>query len=483
MGQYFDIVNLDGRTFVEYTKFGEVWSYDSFACFATDYWWIGSRLIFLGGPAERFPPGVLTAEEKKESLEAISSGRWARSFTECNRPINWELDDQEELVLVNLSSCEYIRGDLFTGKPARARSGSNEHNNHPGLDQALLARITWTHDPNMNIGGPRLWNYGSWAGSRVGIKYLKDYQDRNGYKDITEVVFYEAYTVWDMDLGLICNCALCEKYLQMKQNGFDPYKEPERQQNDLSLGDDSRPETIPGVEHLPTSSKPVNTSYMRAYRQPRYFPLDIQCLIFAELPPSSLAACALVCRGFVHEAIRALYRNVSMRSALHMNMLLDILKMEPFKTYYIQHLSLQLRIMAVDRDTLHSILKELPNLKHLTLSPCWISYGDASIYDYPFQLHSLYWGLIPDLSMNLFLRSQPSIQNLEFPEGYDPISDWFRFWPDLLPNLRSATATKGMLRALRDLEVVKNHQCQLKVQPDAYNAFLTERYKKWVEGS
>ncbi|KAG8771493.1 hypothetical protein FRC16_005917, partial [Serendipita sp. 398] len=119
MGQYFDIVNLDGRTFVKYTKFGEVWSCDSFACFATYYWWIGSRLIFLGGAAKRFPPGLLTAEEEKESIEAISPGIWAGSFTEYNRPINCGLRNQEELVLVNLSSCEYIRGDLFTGEPAR----------------------------------------------------------------------------------------------------------------------------------------------------------------------------------------------------------------------------------------------------------------------------------------------------------------------------------------------------------------------------
>ncbi|KAG8812541.1 hypothetical protein FRB91_005061 [Serendipita sp. 411] len=447
MGQYFIFVNLDKGTYRTLGKLGESW-----ADWWTAYLQTGGRnrdrVICIGDYAEYFPHQVLTEDEYSQYiLSGMSPYKWV-SQTVGGRCVDSSLRSTKykERVLVNISQREYVRDDFFTDY------GQSKYW-HPSLNQAVIARIVWSQDDSMSLTGPRLWNFGSWAGSRLTVGKLENYSKDTGYKDITEVVFYEVFTVWAEVEGIAhsCDCSLCEKWREMKQDGFDPYKEPsnDAKSDPAIIVDDEVPRTSQAGSNSPLADSPSDRFY-----RPRFFPLDIQYHIFAQLDISTLAACALVCQAFVHEANQALYRNVSITTSEHTNQLLDTLVRDPAKKRCIRRLEIQLGLDAAVRQASHEILKQLPSLEHLTFLPCWMSYGQLEnhLEEYPFKLRSLLWGLIPDRSMLLFLRSQSSILELELPPGYEPLSDWFRFWPSLLPNLQRATAEASMLRALRALK-------------------------------
>ncbi|KAG8839871.1 hypothetical protein FRB91_006731 [Serendipita sp. 411] len=457
MGQYFIFVNLDKGTYRTLGKLGESWA-DWWTAYLQTGSRNGDRVICIGDYAEHFPHQVLTEDEYSQYISSgMSPYKWV-SHTVRGRCVDpsWRSPRYKERVLVNISQREYVRDDFFREDYGQSKDW------HPSLNQAVIARIVWSQDDSMSLNGPRLWNLGSWAGSRLTVGELEDYSKNTGYKDITEVVFHEVFTVWAEDEGIAysCDCSLCGKWREMEKEGFDPYKEPnEFTETDPAITAD---EGILPVSHAESNSPPTDSSSY-GFEQPRFFPLDIQHYIFAYLDASALAVCALVCRAFVPEANRALYHNVSLTTSRHTSQFLDTLVKDPTKKQRIRRLEIQLGLDATVRQTSHEILKDLPNLEHLTFLPCWMSYVelDSRLEVYPFKLRSLSWGLIPDRNMLLFLRSQSSIEELEFPPGYEPLSDWFKFWPSLLPNLQCVIAELSMLDALRALKVIETGQCQL----------------------
>ncbi|CAG7847056.1 SubName: Full=Uncharacterized protein {ECO:0000313/EMBL:CCA68209.1} [Serendipita indica DSM 11827] len=88
-----------------------------------------------------------------------------------------------------------------------------------------------------------------------------------------------------------------------------------------------------------------------------------------------------------------------------------------------------------------------PSITQLA-SASWITYGPLKSSKYPFKLKYLHWGLIVDPAMNRFLKSQPSIEHLAFPDFAILPPDWFYFWPDFLPNARKVTAPSSLEVAL-----------------------------------
>ncbi|KAG8831601.1 hypothetical protein FRC17_002876 [Serendipita sp. 399] len=382
---------------------------------------------------------MVTELEAKEVPETHSEIQWLIDENSTYFPMDIEIETTipENTVIANLSQGEYIRGDLFKG--IETEKGGV----HPGLNLALAARIMWSSDPSLAFRPPcpRLWNFGTWAGSRLAIGDLGDYKGEISFKDITDIVFYEVYALWKLHYR-------CEVPHYEEREKFDLYREPDPLPPSFSLRETIATETV---------------SFASSMNQPRYFSVDVLGYIFVYLDTPSLLSCALASRAFAYEANRALYRTVCLSTVGYTQAFNGTLGRDPVKKYYMRHLELQLEMNPKSRQLAHNILTELPNLERLKFHSCWLSYEVTDGFQqYPFKLRSLSWGLIPNMALLLFLRSQPSIETLEFSPEYEPLSDWFRFWPDLLPNLRNVEAEDWMIAALCNLEVVKKGQCPLK---------------------
>ncbi|KAG8831602.1 hypothetical protein FRC17_002877 [Serendipita sp. 399] len=460
MGQGFYFVNIDQRSYAYVGKIGESWHEEFWLNHLVNRFWAEDRIVVVGEGAHNFPPSSLNRDELDLCPPTKCPSQWIDDdfkeleYAEWRHPLRYVGNK----ALVNLSQQEYIRGDLFSG----------------------------IHTER----GPKLWHFGLWAGSRLALENASDYVNDPEFKDITEVVFYEVYTVWEADrVGWSnrgpsrCHCQLCEKFREMRRRNFDPLREPAPPSSlsplpSIQIDGVLEPPTANGVVlsgKAISGNTPVSSHQEpRSIKQLWFIPMDVQYCIFAELDRFSLASCALVCHAFAREATRALYRRVELWVSTYTKEFCHTLKSDPMKKFYIRRLSLQIQISATYCQHAHNILKELPNLEYLEFYPCWVSYGERKNFnDYPFKLRSLRWGLIPDIAMLLFMRSQPSIEELEFYPGQEPPSDWFKFWPDLLPNLRLARASSNMLNLIRGLKaganVTENGQCTLRKQRKTIN--------------
>ncbi|KAG8770722.1 hypothetical protein FRC16_006247, partial [Serendipita sp. 398] len=282
--------------------------------------WEGDRVILIGDYTINFPPAVLSAAEQQEWLMNDSPYDWISETFKGEHGGLSPTHDTGNKAILNLSNHEYIRGDHFNGG-----------GQHPTMHQVILSRISWSHDPSMSMQGPTLWNYGTWAGSRLAIADIKECESNPRYKDITETVFYEIYEVYELDdPHERCDCYLCTKFREMKNNKFDPYEEPESSISPVMF----------------ESNTSLQTCQSTLIHRPFILPAEVRSLIFVDLPSPSLAACALVCRAFTSEATRLLYRNVSLHLPEYTETFSKTLLCDPLKNVYIRRLSIQLKIEA-----------------------------------------------------------------------------------------------------------------------------------------
>ncbi|KAG8809651.1 hypothetical protein FRC17_003350 [Serendipita sp. 399] len=438
MGQFFVVVNLDKGLQLDLGKF--CWELTGIMSFFLKQSgsWNGDRIIIIGDYASSIPPGILNSVER--DMVEFAGNAYSYISSLVGKDVDYLYDEPrphgiQTLALVNLSIREYVREDLFTGE-----------NEHPDLSEAIFARCTWTDDICSMGQAEKLWYQGSWAGSRLTIGDLEDYKNKTGYKDITDRVFYEVYTLWNLNRSESCDCHLCVKFRAMKKEWSKPHTEGWKTSSHIasdaamSLSDDGPSPTViqPGPTFL------------------RQWPRDIQHQIFAELSALSLASCALTCRAFYDEATITLYRNVVLSSPKQTKVFPTTLRNSVLKQNSVRKLSIPVKIDAEYRQHVDSILKQVPELKHLILQPCWLSLGDLATENYSFQLESLWWGLIPDDSLNQFLRSQPSVKTFRLPLNYRPRSAWFEFWPDVLPNVETITCSYAMKETLEGLKSIQN---------------------------
>ncbi|KAG8813814.1 hypothetical protein FRC19_002166 [Serendipita sp. 401] len=281
MGQYWVFVNLDKRAYLTFgmsTRFGEIYYNVDIWRLLMHFQWEGDRVILIGDYTINFPPAVLSAAEQQEWLKNHSPYDWISETFKGEHGGLSPTHDTGSKAILNLSNHEYIRGDHFNGG-----------GQHPTMHQVILSRISWSHDPSMSMQGPTLWNYGTWAGSRLAIADIKECESNPRYKDITETVFYEVYKVYELDdPHERCDCHLCTKFREMKNNKFDPYEEPESSISPVTF----------------ESNTSLQTCQPTLINRPFILPAEVRSLIFVDLPSPSLAACALVCRAFSSEATR-----------------------------------------------------------------------------------------------------------------------------------------------------------------------------------
>ncbi|GLB37941.1 hypothetical protein LshimejAT787_0409920 [Lyophyllum shimeji] len=135
-------------------------------------------------------------------LSTLLFNRWRDALMVIHRG----LDDKRlyggTYVLRNLTTREYVRGDAIRdlwampGKPY-LKAVRFEH--------ALLVRITWSGDPDLNIRyqGPLKLHRGVWAGHRFDICQISTVVDEEGHiddwEDVTKDVLEEVVAVFDQE--------------------------------------------------------------------------------------------------------------------------------------------------------------------------------------------------------------------------------------------------------------------------------------------
>ena len=266
----------------------------------------------------------------------------------------------------------------------------------------------WSSDSNLAINAevdPR----GSWAGGRFDIVHLDIVKDDKEWKDITEIEFFNYYTMWSSDMGRVdhCTCPLCQKYRDEHKTFYESL---DRQKNSQKL--ERAHEMVVGrtspkfgsASHAPY---PSGASALSAIET---LPAELNEEIMIHLTVRDLAACAAASKTLSLQATRRLYTSVTLERATQTKTLLDTFSRRPELTSYVKHLRVVTMAHWESLQIAHEILKQLPALKSLDFAPCWFSYGNLPYWEYPFTLRTLTWGLKQDSAFDQFCRSQPGVQ-------------------------------------------------------------------------
>lgn len=413
--------------------------------------------MFLGDYAENFPPGILTLEEE-ETISVERSFQWANSFNGIDY-FDFVSPIDGAAVLRNLCSREYISNRLFSGElcPAlllpcyksltRRFATPTGENRHPRLFDALMSRIAWTTDPGMALPGPHLFQHGTWAGARLDIALPEDVIGSD-WKDITETVFFEVYRLWELDVRMCPDespCQLCKKYLEMQEELEDDLERPVVMLHPASSSVIDQAPLAAAPQSGASNFSPASTSTQQTSSFALCAP-EIHSIILSHLNAADLVSCALLCRSINGQATRLLYRHVWAKFD-EMCILEHTLIQQPELQTYIRKLELRFYPDWESRMLMKLILIQLPRLLDLWIDPCWLSCDDMASWGCPFQLESLYWGLMLDNYFIGFLRSQPSITKIAFPEGYltAPV-DTFQVPRDILPRLQTVKGDKAVVK-------------------------------------
>ncbi|KIJ34895.1 hypothetical protein M422DRAFT_34841 [Sphaerobolus stellatus SS14] len=233
MGQYWEIVNLDGQfTYGSLGKYGESYMDDyewlirllvparqsKGMSFTQDYKrdvqipelpvgaWENDRLICLGDYANDLPVGCLQDSEV-ETLQRLGLGSSnindiTRGFTPiANRASGVVLGPA--WAVANLSKREYFSIRTLEELKIKAIE-SNEQFSNISAGNILLSRVCWSTDSStsMSYGGFRHTSgkiarnhRGPWAGDRFSIISLDD-AELSTFKDVTEEVYAENLAMW-----------------------------------------------------------------------------------------------------------------------------------------------------------------------------------------------------------------------------------------------------------------------------------------------
>jgi hypothetical protein len=270
-----------------------------------------------------------------------------------------------------------------------------------------MPKLLWSSDPSLSISAD-IDIQGLWAGARIDIVELSIVQDNPAWKDITEVTFFDFYSIWpsDMEGPDNCTCALCTKFRDEQETFYENWFAERTREHDSPPMQRIRTVATAG----PISSNADHGEPAPAVRDDlsavEMFPAEIKSSIFANLSTKDLAACAATSNALFLEATRLLYGSVHLVSADQTVTLLETLNVHPEYAKYIKDLRLVTMAHWESLQVAHDILKQLPALTSLDFAPCWFSYGDLPYWEYPFQLQTLKSGLRPDDGFRKFRSSQ-----------------------------------------------------------------------------
>lgn len=485
MGQYWLLFNVDKRQTepLESHKFADNFCYKTSAIFpliveGEQAWSKHDRILLVGDESDAFPPRTVSKAELREMLQSImerssnpmevppvddvrfdEAMKYASpyGYAACCEETGWTENQsvaidltQGDVCLANLCNKEYIRNAPFIPE-------DNRH--HTGLSQAMFAKIAWSQSRSVSLPGPALFHQGTWAGARLAILPTAKVESHD-FVDITKQTFFEVYTVLTTHMShdhLQCSKEPCQKLLELQNAKYDPYSEKE---NSEPIRDNYEyPNAIPITSREAVSLPAANLTRLEL------LPAEIHELIIGELPPKSVLAYLKTSRSLFMYSVLQLYQTVTLGSARYTSTFLFTLRKRPFLRDAVKELVVTIRPHHSSRADMHLILLQLPNLRKLVIRPSWITYGPLMSSRYPFKLQHLSWGLIVDPAMNRFLRTQPTIKHFEFPQWDVMPPEWFYFWPDLLPNLRSINAPPTLREKLANLMVVMSGKCSIICYP------------------
>jgi hypothetical protein len=250
---------------------------------------------------------------------------------------------------------------------------------------------------------------GPWAGARFDIVHVDIVKNDTEWKDITEIEFFNYYTMWSSDMGKVddCACVLCQKYRDEHEAFYKSLYGQQKSQNPERAHGRAVERTSPksgSMSRLPYPSGASGLSVIEI------LPAELHAEIMTYLTMGDLAACATTSKTLSPQATRRLYAFVTLVRATQTKTLLDTISRHPELTRYIKDLRLVTMAHWKSLQVAHEILKQLPALKSLEFAPCWFSYGNLPYWEYPFTLQTLRWGLKEDSAFHRFCESQPGVQ-------------------------------------------------------------------------
>lgn len=186
-------------------------------------------------------------------------------------------------------------------------------------------------------------------------------------------------------------------------------------------------------------------------------PIELWSCIFAFVPSKGLLALCLVSRCFRTEAVRALYRNVHIRSGTEFQWFDHILR-KPHLAGHVQTLTFMIMDSSLNHlNSYRGALRALSNLQELAMhSPKESNAVEILSGPFTFRLKALRNNAFSLKSIAPFIESQPSIIEWMQCAREKAPSPNFQLPPSIVPNLQSLTCTTRELESIPPLPTISH---------------------------